>query len=183
MNLELKHLSAYLPYGVECYLMGHTDENENPISERILGSYDNDIVYVTLNCDDYDEYNNADVLLILRPLSDLVNEIEQNGERFVPLLKIFDSLNLFDCGDRISFTKWNVDDESVSIIDEDKFDREHVFTIYNNNQVVAYSIDNENVIINTYSIIQMLLSWHFDIFGLIDAGLAIDINKLKGGSE
>jgi hypothetical protein len=25
----------------------------------------------------------------------------------------------------------------------------------------------------------MLLSWHFDIFGLIDAGLAIDINTVK----
>ena len=26
---------------------------------------------------------------------------------------------------------------------------------------------------------QLLFSWHFDVFGLIDAGLAIDINTLK----
>lgn len=30
-----------------------------------------------------------------------------------------------------------------------------------------------------FKIIQKLLEWHFDVFGLIDAGLAIDINTLK----
>lgn len=29
-----------------------------------------------------------------------------------------------------------------------------------------------------YFIIEMLLSWHFDIFGLIENGLAVDINTL-----
>lgn len=37
----------------------------------------------------------------------------------------------------------------------------------------------ENIIdFAPYSAIQMLLQWHFDIFGLIDAGLAVDINSL-----
>ena len=30
-----------------------------------------------------------------------------------------------------------------------------------------------------FEIIQKLLEWHFDIYGLIDAGLAIDINTIK----
>lgn len=30
-----------------------------------------------------------------------------------------------------------------------------------------------------YNIIEKLLEWHFDIFGLIDAGLAIDYNRIK----
>lgn len=30
-----------------------------------------------------------------------------------------------------------------------------------------------------YSEVQQLLEWHFDIFGLIEAGLAIDINTLE----
>ena len=30
----------------------------------------------------------------------------------------------------------------------------------------------------SYSVVQKLLEWHFDIFGLIHAGLAIDINSL-----
>ena len=30
-----------------------------------------------------------------------------------------------------------------------------------------------------YSIVQLLFEWHFDVFGLIEKGLAIDINELK----
>ena len=30
-----------------------------------------------------------------------------------------------------------------------------------------------------YNLVQLLLEWHFDIFGLIEKGLAIDINTLK----
>lgn len=30
-----------------------------------------------------------------------------------------------------------------------------------------------------YSMVQHLFQWHFDVFGLIDEGLAIDINTLK----
>lgn len=30
-----------------------------------------------------------------------------------------------------------------------------------------------------YNLVQKLFEWHFDVFGLIDAGLAIDINTLK----
>lgn len=31
-----------------------------------------------------------------------------------------------------------------------------------------------------YHIIQLLIQWHFDVFGLIDKGLAIDINSIEG---
>lgn len=30
-----------------------------------------------------------------------------------------------------------------------------------------------------FNIVQKLFEWHFDVFGLIEQGLAIDINKLK----
>jgi len=30
-----------------------------------------------------------------------------------------------------------------------------------------------------YHVVRKLLEWHFDIFGLIDAGLAVDVNTLK----
>ena len=32
---------------------------------------------------------------------------------------------------------------------------------------------------NSYNVIQKLLEWHFDIFGLIEKGFAIDINTLN----
>lgn len=30
---------------------------------------------------------------------------------------------------------------------------------------------------NSYSVVQQLLKWHFDVFGLIDKGLALNINE------
>lgn len=32
----------------------------------------------------------------------------------------------------------------------------------------------------SYNVINSLIEWHFDIFGLIDKNLAVDINTLKG---
>ena len=32
---------------------------------------------------------------------------------------------------------------------------------------------------NNYNVVQKLLEWHFDVFGLIENGLAVDINTLK----
>ena len=34
-----------------------------------------------------------------------------------------------------------------------------------------------------YNVINSLIEWHFDIFSLIDKGLAVDINTLKGGQD
>jgi hypothetical protein len=33
-----------------------------------------------------------------------------------------------------------------------------------------------------YEIIEKLLEWHFDVFGLIEQGLAVDINTIKASS-
>ena len=34
-----------------------------------------------------------------------------------------------------------------------------------------------------YHLVQKLLEWHFDVFGLIKEGLAIDVNNLKQNNE
>tara|TARA_R110000822_G_scaffold41225_1_gene111947 strand:+ start:117 stop:521 length:405 start_codon:yes stop_codon:yes gene_type:complete len=39
------------------------------------------------------------------------------------------------------------------------------------------NISNDSTI--PYTIMSLLFQWHFDVFGLIDAGLAIDINTLN----
>ena len=38
---------------------------------------------------------------------------------------------------------------------------------------------NGNFLNNSYGFIQLLLCWHFDIYGLIEKGLAIDINTIN----
>jgi hypothetical protein len=107
------------------------------------------------------EYNFTNVYpyitsLYLRPLSDLTKEIEVNGEKFVPLSILEEKfrplsrdLNIFLFNGRIS-----IDIET---------------------QDYSQTID----LFDGFLIIQKLLEWHFDVFGLIENNLAIDINTLK----
>lgn len=88
---------------------------------------------------------------ILRPLSELTKEIEINGVKFIPVNEI---LRIFN--------------KSLN----------HLSTDY---QLKALRKFEQEVITKElpYSYISMLIEWHFDIFGLIEKGLAIDINTLK----
>lgn len=38
---------------------------------------------------------------------------------------------------------------------------------------------NFDILNNSFGFVQLLLKWHFDIYGLIEKGLAIDINTIK----
>lgn len=91
---------------------------------------------------------------ILRPLSDLTKEIEVNGEKFVPIDII-----------RKEDKDWFCIEGDEYILRED----------IGGGGWIGY-ITIERI---PYWIIQQLFEWHFDVFGLIYKGLAIDINKLK----
>jgi hypothetical protein len=87
-------------------------------------------------------------LPILRPLSDLTKEIEVNGDKFVPI-DWFEHDSVSDYFDGNIWVKFLFEDGKCGDLD-----------------------------FIPYGMIQKLLEWHFDIYGLIDAGLAIDINTL-----
>lgn len=89
---------------------------------------------------------------ILRPLSDLTKEIEVNREKFVPI----DFLNKRCLG----LTKYQLKE-----IQGDQY----LLATYTEN----YNCLNENTAKD------FLFEWYFDIYGLIEKGLAIDINTLK----
>ena len=78
--------------------------------------------------------------LMLRPLSELTNEIEINGQKFVPFQLIGKAFP-----------------DIIPLLFEAINEKRNIETL-------------------PYQIIEFLLSWHFDIFGLIPAGLAV---KLK----
>ncbi len=138
MKLELKHLAAYLPYGLKVL---HTKKNMILIISGI---------YFETNKDEYFKYrllNWEHIVLsneakpILRPLSDLTKEIEVNGG-FVPKERLDQScLTLFYPTEKLT--------------------------------------EIHGIMSAPYIIIIHLLEWHFDVFGLIKAGLAIDINTIK----
>lgn len=93
---------------------------------------------------------------ILRPLSDLTKEIEET--KFVPV-------DYFEIGEEI-----NADFPF-------EFDHGNVKLIQYLESISKYNLHND---INylPFSVVQKLMEWHFDVYGLIEKGLAIDINSL-----
>jgi hypothetical protein len=157
MRLELKYLAGYLPYGLKFktnfdhiqYLMTSLDINKSKVTFRAINNFKNS--------------KNISIKLlgenkpILRPLSDLTKEIELNGEKFVPLEEI-----------------------KEVFLNNPKKGCEHYRDIFKD---VYFEWTEEcfesNIEMLPYEWIQKILQWHFDIYGLIDAGLAIDINTLN----
>jgi hypothetical protein len=91
----------------------------------------------------------SEIKPILRPLSDLTKEIEVNGEKFMPL-------------------EW--------------FEHDSVADYFDGNIWVKFLFEDgrsDDLSLIPFGMIQKLLEWHFDIYGLIEAKLAIDINTLN----
>jgi len=141
MKLELKHLAPYLPYRLKGIC---TWEHLNKDFEVELYSASSNILNISspFGGNDYVEIN--EFKPILRTLSDLIKEIQHNGEKFVPIntIKIFTDLNHFEYVERFIY-----DEETFGLL--------------------------------PYWVMELLLEWNFDIFGLIPHGLAVDINTLN----
>ena len=126
MKLELNHLAPYLPYNLQiCF------DGENPhLNWNIMKCS-----HLAFESENYKDFRFKP---ILRPLSDLIKEIEVNGEKFKPI-------------------------ENIPNTD--------VLNWYCNLLNI-----NGNMTLTTFF---KLTEWHFDVFGLIENGLAIDINTIK----
>jgi hypothetical protein len=125
MKFELKHLTAYLPYETKVI------ENEDFIATM---SIDHNWPKREV-CINRIYLFPALYKLILRPLSDLVEEIKHGDEKFIPVDRF--------CAN----TK---------------------------------ELEIKHTIMKTpYWVVVKLLEWHFDVFRLIDKGLAIDIKTLN----
>lgn len=153
-DLELKHLSPYLPYGLKaknCFneiveIKGLQYGNESCSNE----------LWTFIKNRDYLQGYLYECKPILRPLSDLTKEIEHNGENFVP----------------------------IDIL-RGRFGR-LIDGIYVSPDYASLRFQHHNMrcfidLRDTTEILNKLFEWHFDVFGLIEKGLAIDINVLKEG--
>lgn len=177
MSIELKHLAAYLPYEVKVFV-----ENSEPQILELHSCYYNSSkqICTTLKYkkgNDY-EFDIDECKLILRPLSDLTKEIEVNGKKIVPIVELA----------KITLPDYQYEIEKTFSISESKIGIR--FNV--NTKLVFFGYDSDfylNTILNKklarhtpnfqYLLFQKLFEWHFDIFGLIEAGDAIDINTLK----
>ena len=188
-KLELKHLVPYLPYGLKG-LATH-DNNQIVLLTGIFKMSNKHLVECSFseNSGFRGEcfYMNS-FKPILSPLSDLTKEIEVNGEKFVPLEVIGKIID--------DDYKCLHDDGLDYIIGKDvsprcgcPYDCDCMCYTYDlfykdfNFYSTVYQDGNPDDIIDeiiheSYELVQKLLEWHFDVFGLIEKGLAVDINTL-----
>jgi hypothetical protein len=122
----------------------------------------------------------SDIKPILKPLSDLTKEIEVNGEKFVPL-EILGQKHIEDGFFEDGSFGWGQstggDDEQdyyLTVSNNEGFYL--VFDIWCGHQDEGgYCVDNENI---PFPLVELFFKWHFDVFGLIEKGLAINKNTL-----
>lgn len=129
-QLTIEHLAAYLPYGVKVksidIFIG--DPVFTLAAETISGTR------AGMNWVLSDSFK-----LVLRPLSQLTEQITHNGETFVPM---------------------------------DRIKSEMPYSI----EIMLSSVSEINPNDTPYGIVTRCLSWHFDVFGLIEAGLVVSMN-------
>ena len=151
-KLEIKHLAPYLPNGFVNVLVN--DGNLKYIDYITSISLIDECISFDKSQDWYygegeDEIN---IKPIFRPLSNLTKEIEINGKIFVPAKVLW----------------------SVEAKEEEDFDVYGIIPEYWKNNMKLNPIKYYN-----YRDMERLFKWHFDVFGLIEKGLAIDIKTLK----
>lgn len=152
-NQELLQIySAYLPYGVKA-IIGNIRCNIAYLSSKKIAIIRKDgMGEIEKYKWEYLQENR--IKLVLRPLSDLTKEIEHNGEKFVPLRVLNEYMPLF--GDVYEIY---IDDNSDV----------RLLANYQKGRDVIRGLDPKN----------MLMKWHFDVFGLLDKSLAINLNEVK----
>ena len=150
-KLTIKELAPYLPYGLKV------------LSER--GTvYELDVYYNMMGSgiekrDLYSVLENG-MKPILRPLSQLTEEIEHNGKKFVPIDEI---RKMSDVPYSKSFR-----------FEEDgfKFTTQLMHSEYGNHQWLDYDFYSNN----QYEMYNKLFEWHFDTANLLGRGLALPID-------
>lgn len=174
-GLELKHLAPYFPYKLKGFI-------ERSETFYYLDTFNN-MMGKGIESRTIDMWLSNNIKPILRPLSDLKKEIDVNGEKFIPIIELakmaFPNKNTFEIHD----TRFEVVFNEKTIIDKrieySTFAYDCIrkgFCINtldsNFNIIRAYSVPNQ------LQLFEKIFEWHFDLSGLIEKNLAIDINTL-----
>lgn len=178
MKLELKHVAGYLPYGLKA-----TDKYGN-IREVCLNHFTYDTKTVGIN--HLITYENQTVLHkpTLRNLSDLTKEIEVNGEKFVPMVKLAEMAGLDTTDVKLNTKNFSgiICSGIACNIENDDNDDEWEVLAFDNKNGFGHHFRPSNdwtIVMNQFELWEKLFEWHFDIHGLIESGLAIDMNTLN----
>ena len=181
--LELKDIAGYLPYGLCVGGEALDSRNGNAFTTYVRWgpSYNHRADITDIN----DEYALEIMTVhtnylkpILRPMSDLYEEITHKGEKFIPItelaLRLYPHLTI-EANMLVSTNEcatWE-----TGMLDHRKWK----LCYHGYFRLMSYDIITgrpQTHSINTVLLFDKLNEWMFDYRGLIDAGLAIDVNTL-----
>lgn len=164
MNLELKHLAPYLPYGLKIE------------SQKGTGDLDYKGLKKEMTCFNCHKIDGDKWKPILLPLSALTEQLPDGTIPIVGLAKI---ATKHIWGELIDFTKAELLSESESaglIVYYDKTERVSFTADFdcNRKDFTLYS-DGDELNMDKLQLFEYLFQNHFDVFGLIDQNLAVPL--------
>ncbi len=161
-KLELKYLAPYLPYGLKIFDANRESFKMDFCEMNSHGGTGFEAIYNVIK---------YEMKPILRPMSDF-------HSLMVDFLKEISLIDLSECkleiGEEPDYYVNAIDKRGICIdwIDCDK------------ESWVSSNYENDGQkIVNPIEQVTAMLKYHLDIFGLIDVGLAIDINTLNHEKE
>ena len=163
-KIELKNIVNYLPYGLKYATHGIKNTS-------ITGIVTTSIVDDTIR-----RLNETkDISLILRPMTDLINPLPNGEIPLIELAKIYESNE----NDYIPTNDWDIKPITITGVYEvqKKF---MTYTYFDDDNTITIEVfGQDGIITNPLMYFDYLFKNHFDIYGLIKKGFAIDINKLN----
>jgi len=174
MKIDVKHLAPYLPYGLKS-AEGFKAELKN-LSAQTVETFSN------IGSSNYFTRIAIEGFVPeLRSMSQLNEVICHNGKTFLPIRELFKMA-------------MDADDEFDPIQIANKFDIDVSMLAYyldidkTSGFQFNYNVDQKNFVLMTmpgkngeylcqYDLMQKLFEWHFDVFGLIHKGLAVELTN------
>jgi hypothetical protein len=161
-KLEPKDIAGHLPYKMFC----DTKLDSGMYCNEILGTMNNDVFIV---------YRNTHIVRlfqqikpILRPISDLYRIITHNGKDIIPILEL--AKMIYSC-------EWE-----LYQLDDFLFAKCGLLVFFYSEYEKSFRLqkdDCDEFIINQYQLFDYMNELKIDYRGLIEAGLAIDVNTLE----
>lgn len=150
-QLELKHLAPYLPYGVEIY--NWDGGYEKPLTKCHLIGIDGDQIIIS-----------SYTFKSIHCGNEVFNRPKMNTSPSITKLVL---RPLYD------LTK-EIEHKGERFVPIEKISEMYGIDIMIDGQKTLIA----PITLEPYNVIRQLFEWHFDVFGLIYKGLAIDINSL-----
>ena len=196
-KLTLKHLAAYLPYGLKAEMIDYKSDYVGKKYDEIIGvhQWDKNRQYWSFLTVGGSKPNIDRIKPILRPLSQLTQEIVHNEKKFVPMVELYKIARGRYKDSVVKY--WSVMSTTSIRVEQEGFNN-FFFSLVNsdcdvrlknglNFQLRSTNLYNDNpktIMVQCWNLLfEKLHEWHFDMYNLINRGLAVAIENEEVNNE